>query len=158
MGILYGDYVGDARVLSCPQHPTIASLLNLKPGSKDAFAGNLTALMSGYGFDPGYGPVNGKTIPHNSGDSTAIVAADILHGSSPPINGISANHKGIGVNALLCSGSVEWRELGTGKTISNNCGLVDATGGDTQIIDPDIYTSGGITDPASVNLESNVRP
>lgn len=147
LGILFRDYVGDPRVFSCDKHPTLDKLMALQPGSRNATAGNLNASMSGYGYDPGYSIDNGKTtVPHNSGDSLAITCADIKNGSTA-LNGLSMNHGGIGVNILLCSGSVEWTESRV-----HDCGRDD---NNKPIIDPDIHTADVLTVP---NLDSNVRP
>lgn len=155
LNILYRDYVGDARVFSCASHPTVTQLTTtLIPASKNSALGNMTGTMSGYGYDPGNGTPD---VPHNSNDSVAIVMADILNGSAAPINGISANHRGTGVNVLLCSGSVEWREPGTISRIPNNCGVDMSTGVAVSVVDANIYTGGDIKS-GPLNLESNVRP
>lgn len=63
------------------------------------------------------------------------------------------------MNVLLANGAVEWREPHGSGPISNVVSLkTDKAGNEIKIIDPDIYKGGGITDPALLNLESNVRP
>jgi prepilin-type N-terminal cleavage/methylation domain-containing protein len=154
LNILYRDYFGDSRVFSCASHPTADVLTrNLAPASKNSALANLTGAMSGYGYDPGYGKPN---VPHKSDDTVAIVMADILNGSLPPINGVSGNHKGVGVNVLLCSGSVEWR-IPVSKGIVNDCGNDNSTGVMVHVVDQNIYTGGDIKS-GPLNLESNVRP
>jgi prepilin-type N-terminal cleavage/methylation domain-containing protein len=94
LGMLYRDFVIDARVFSCASHPTVIKLVqNLQPASKNPAAGNLDISMSAFGYDPGYGTPN---VPHNSNDATAIVAADILNGRLSGDGIVSANHKGRG--------------------------------------------------------------
>lgn len=152
MGILYKDFVGDARVFSCASHPTYMQLeRTLTPGSKNPSAGNLTATLSGFGYDPGYGTPN---VPHNSGDSMAVVCADILKGGTSANPHISANHKGAGINVLFCSGSVEWHDAGKTGLIAINITYVE-NGKTIQFTDPDIYSANTLTEP---NLDSNVRP
>jgi prepilin-type N-terminal cleavage/methylation domain-containing protein len=159
LNILFRDYVGDARVFSCASHPTVSSLMGtgasgLAACSKNPALANLAATtnpMSGFGYDCGYGTA--PFTPHNSGDSTAIACADIKSGSVPAIHNMSGNHKGVGINCLLCSGSVEWRE-----TIVNNCGQDDSGGSSVSVVDNDIYAGNNLAAPQPINLESNVRP
>jgi prepilin-type N-terminal cleavage/methylation domain-containing protein len=151
--ILYRDYVGDARVFSCASHPTVLGLTNnLNPCSKPPQTFNLAATgasttpISGFGFDPGY-VSGGVTVPHNSGDSMAVCCSDILNGSAGVINTKSGNHKGVGQNMLLCSGSVEW-----GEKLAHDIGK-DDTG--TLMTDSNIYAQDTIPQQ---NLDSWVRP
>lgn len=154
LNILYRDYVGDARVFSCASRPTILGLTaNLAPASKDNTKANLTNALgaasptSGFGFDVGYAS-GGVTIPHNSGDSLAAVCADILNGAVLPSK-LSANHKGVGVNILLASGSVEWVEKCT-----HDCGKDDAG---APMVDPNIYTPDLGVMVSQPNLDSYIR-
>lgn len=152
LGMLYRDFVGNPRAFSCAGHLTVIPLTNtLTPGSKNPSAGNLTETLSGFGYDPGYGTPN---IPHKSSDSLAVVCADILNGGSSANLRVSGNHKGIGINVLLCSGSVEWRDADRTGNISNNFSFVE-NGKTIQIADPDIYSANALAAP---NLDSNVRP
>lgn len=152
LNLLFPDFVGDARVFSCASHPTTVKLNYVGRASKNPVAANLDASMSGFGYDPGFGTPN---TPHNSGDSLAVVSADILNGGATANKYISANHKGTGINVLLCSGSVEWREVDKSSYISNDVSSVDSGGKKTLIVDPDIYAPNALPVP---NLDSNVRP
>ena len=139
LGILYGDYVTDYRVFSCPAKSTVNELKSLgRTVGATPSPNPLNATMTHYGYDPGNKGTGFK--PHSPADTMTVVAADFTAAGAN-----SDNHgPNAGQNVLLAVGSVEWRD-----GIANS----DAGSKDPRV-DPDITADSGITDPRWSSLES----
>jgi prepilin-type N-terminal cleavage/methylation domain-containing protein len=145
LGLLYRQYLNDARVFSCQSKPvapaflqtvvpySLASNNGWQTGSFHAVQGQSTS----YGYSPG----------HTQDQSQVIVLADKI-GSGSSTN--SDNHGvNVGQNCLAAGGNVEFR-----STNQNNMGISD-DGSGVQLLDANIFTSGGVANHPE--LDSNCR-
>ena len=139
LGILYRDYCSDYRIFSCASKPTITQLTKLGPTiGGTAAAPALDTTMTHYAYDPG-NTQSGQQ--HSPNDSMAVIVTDMKG------VGLNSDNHGpnSGQNVLLGAGSVEWRDVASNTV---------ASGGAKGIVDPDIYTEGGLSDPNWNNMES----
>jgi prepilin-type N-terminal cleavage/methylation domain-containing protein len=148
LSVLYKDYLTDYRVFSCPScvtipilegsgAPPLSAYDKTKPTSPQP--NPLTPLSTHYGYDPGDVTLT-PPVAHKPDDAMAVVLADFKGKSSN-----SDNHgSNAGQNVCLASGSVEFRTA-PANTVAP--GVVDA----------DIYSGNGVTDPNWLNMESWVR-